>query len=105
MLSVYAHEGQFNYQIDELEVQFQGEAVFVHANSTVVYGLDEGELAWEFDDIGIVYVTDVDGNDLKLTAEEEAEIANIIRTQHTKNDHIESRAYEGHEEYKYYNYR
>ena len=60
---------------------------------------------WDFDDIGIVYVTDVDGNDLNLTAAEEAEIADIIRKEHTKNDYIDSLVWAGHDEYAYYNYR
>lgn len=105
MLSVYAHEGQVDYEIDELQIQFQGATVFVHGKSTVVYGMDQGELVWEFDDIAIVYVTDEDGNDLNLTAQEEAQIADIVRKDHTKNDYIDALVWEGHDEYVYYNRR
>lgn len=105
MLNVYAIEGEVSYEIDDLEVQFHGQPVFVHGKSTVVYGMENGELVWDFDDIGIVYVTDVDGNDLNLTAAEEAEIADIIRKEHSKNDYIDSLVWAGHDEYAYYNYR
>lgn len=105
MLSVYAIEGEISHEIDELEVQFQGQSVFVYGKATVVYGMENGELVWDWDDIGIVYCTDMDGNDLNLTAQEEAEIANIIRKDHTKDDYIDGLVFAGHDEYAYYNYQ
>ena len=105
MLSVYAHEGDFNYEIDELQVQFQGETVFVHGTSNIVYGMEQGELVWEYDDIRIVWVCDMDGNDLNLTTKEENEIANIIRKDHDKNGHIDDLVAEGHSEHVYWNRR
>lgn len=105
MLSVYAQIGQVSYEIDQLEVQFDGQSVFVNGNSTAVFGFDNGELVWDFDDIGIVYVTDVDGEDVKLTAQEEAEIANIIRKDHAKNDHVDALVWEAYDEYAYWNRR
>ena len=105
MLSVYAHEGDFTYEIDELQIQFHGELVFVHGSSNIVYGMDQGELVWEYDDIRIVWVCDMDGNDLNLTTEEENEIANIIRKDHDKNDYIDAIVWESHDEYVYWNRR
>ena len=105
MLSVYAQIGQVSHEIEDLEVQFQGQSVFVFAKSTAVYGFDNGELVWDFDDIGIIYCTDVDGEDVKLTAQEEAEIANIIRKDHAKNDHVDALVWEAYDEYAYWNRR
>ena len=105
MLSVYAQIGQVSHEIEDLEVQFQGQSVFVFGQSTAVYGFDNGELVWDFDDIGIVYCTDIDGNDLKLTAQEEAEIATIIRKDHAKNDYVDTLVWEAYDEYAYWNRR
>lgn len=106
MLSVYAHEGEFKYTLNE-DIMFRGEMVFVEAATTVVYGMDDGEFVWEFDTIAPIAVMDADGDELNLTADEEKELITEIAKQIERDDNhrIAWLAHEAHEEYNYYNKR
>lgn len=105
MLSVYAHEGEFSYKFDGHEILFHGAKVYVNAAASVVYGVENGEFQWDFDQISIIYVTDEDGEDLNLTTDEEKELVEELTKQNANNDDIMEQAYQCHEEYKYWNRR
>lgn len=106
MLSVYAHEGEFKYTLNE-DIMFRGNMIFVEAATTVVYGMDGGEFVWEFDTIAPIFVTDVEGEELKLTIDEEKELVTEISTQIEGDDnhHIAWLAHVAHEEFTYWNKR
>ena len=105
MLSVYAHEGQINYKFDDQEVRFHGGTVYVVANTTVVYGRQDGELQWEFDEIFLIDVTDEDGETVKLTTEEEKELVTALAEQRADDADIDEQVYHSHQEDLYWSKR
>ena len=102
MLNVYNHEGEFSYILDGEEFEFKGVTMFVNATASVVYGRQSGEFLWEIDSVVISYVTDIDGEDVRMTADEEKELAALIVVEYSNNNDIEEKAYGEHEETLYW---
>lgn len=105
MLTVYNHEGEFSYKIDGDAVVFRGAEIFVNADASVVYGRTAEGLEWEIDSVNLIYATDEDGNDLKLTTEEEKDLEALIAFELSNNEDIEVQVCEAHEEIVYWERR
>jgi 2',3'-cyclic-nucleotide 2'-phosphodiesterase (5'-nucleotidase family) len=105
VLSVWCHEGQIDHELDGHEFLFRETKVYVNANTTVVYGRQWGEVMWEFDEINIIYVTDIDGEDLNLTPDEEKELAKVIAYELSNDSNIEEKVHEDHSETLYWERR
>lgn len=105
MLNVFNHEGQISHEFDGDEVIFQGVKIYVNANAEVVYGRQDGELQWEFDQIHLIYATDEDGNDLVLTNDEEKELVASISQQYDRNNWIDEKVWNSHQEDTYWERR
>jgi hypothetical protein len=105
MLDVYNHEGEFSHILDGEEFEFKGATLFVNATASVVYGRQGGEFLWEIDSVVISYATDIDGEDVRMTADEEKELAALIAFEYSNNMDIEEKAYGEHEEVLYWESR
>ena len=105
MITVYNHEGEFSYERDGDLFIFRGAEIFVNATASVVYGRTAEGLEWEIDSVRLVYATDVDGEDLVLSADEEKELETLIAFELSRNDRIEEQVYEAHEEITYWENR
>jgi len=105
MLTVYNHEGELPYEIDGETMAFRGAEIFVTAKAAIVFGRTAEGLEWEVDRVNLVYATDEDGEDLKLSAEEEKELEAQIAWELSANPDIEEKVYLVHEEIVYWERR
>lgn len=105
MLNVYNHEGEFSYQIDGESMGFRGSEIFITATASVVYGRTAEGLEWEVDSVALIYATDENGEDIKLSAEEEKELEAQIAFELLANTDIDDKVHEEHEEIVYWESR
>lgn len=71
---------EFDLDIDYATVNFQGKKLLVDAKARVIYGyVNYGEPDWEFEWVTINYVSDDDGDNVILSGDEEAQLAEIVK--------------------------
>jgi len=105
MLTVWNHEGEIPYEIDGETMGYRGSEIFVTAKAAIVFGRTAEGLEWEVDRVNLVYATDEDGEDLKLSAEEEKELEAQIAFELLANPDIDEKVHLVHEEIVYWERR